>query len=347
MRKSAFVSLLALGVVMPGCFNKNSNTPDTETPGGDAADGTDAAAANRGRGSIVSKGAEGRKVAVRLKSAKPARVAKDKDAGGGDTAVKPARVKGGKVELAGMSPTLGSVGSKVEIYGAGFSAEAAKNKVTVGGVEWTVEEVRGDHIVAVVPDGAASGKVTVKNGKKSGSTDIEFTLLDDDGGFGKPGPSYNGLIGEVFVAGTDLDAMPDFSSLGDPVGLVSAGPLDVPAGRFEQGFGGSSTNFAIRYTGSLNVVEEAEYELCVNSDDGSRVYLEDTLVVDNDHADEAREGCELVYLESGEYMLRVEYFQGTSPEVALTLSWSKDGGEKAVVPAEVLFRPENPASLLP
>jgi hypothetical protein len=353
MRKSAFISLLVLGFAVPGCFNKASDSPDTQNPGDAAGGGEETPTEDRARGSVVSKGSEARKVVARLKAAKPARMVKvaepdDGGSGGGD---KPARATRGNVELVGFSPTIGSSGSKIEIYGTGFASEKTKNKVTVGGVGWEVEEVRSDHIVAVVPDGAKGGAVQVKVGKKKSSTDAEFALVDDDGGFGKPGPSYNGLIGEVFAAGADLDAMPDFSSLGDPIGLIAAGPIDIPAGRFEQGFSGPNgtvnTNFAVRFTGSLNVVEEAEYELCINSDDGSRLYLEDTLVVDNDHASEARETCELVYLESGEYMLRMEYFQGTDPGVALSLSWSINGAEKVVIPADALFRPENPASLMP
>jgi len=63
--------------------------------------------------------------------------------------------------------------------------------------------------------------------------------------------------------------------------------------------------------------------------------------VDNDGVHAATEVCELVYLEEGEYSVELRYFQVTSPEVALQFTWSRDGGAKQIVPAEVLFRPEN------
>jgi hypothetical protein len=350
---------------LSGCSNKNSE--DTQTPGGDAAaaDGGDAAGqSSRARGGIASgAGGEKRVPKMKLKASSPVRAARLVTGGGGDgggdgggkTIIKGKSVKGGggggKLEVSGFAPTAASPGASVEVFGSGFSGAAGDYKVTVGGVGWIVDEVHADRLTVTIPEGAKDGKLTVKKGKKKIKADANFVALTDDGAFGKPGPVYNGLLGEVFIVGEEVSTMPDFSALGDPTALLSAGPLDIAETNFEQGLPGpdgrASTNFAIRYTGSLNVTEEAEYDLCLTSDDGSRLFLEDTLVVDNDGAHAASEKCELVYLEPGEYQLRVEYFQGASATVALQLSWSKDGADKAVIPANVLFRPRDPSALLP
>ena len=107
--------------------------------------------------------------------------------------------------------------------------------------------------------------------------------------------------------------------------------------------------FAIHFRGSLNVVEgqAGEYNLCLNSDDGSQLYLDETPVVDNDGIHAPREKCELVYLDAGEYQVDVLYFQGPRFQIALQWSWAKDGGAKTIVPADVLFRPRDRHSMGP
>lgn len=361
MRSSAPLLVVALSLGLPGCFNK---AKDGETENPDAAAGTDGATdgegeapANRASGSVASReGSKARKPKVRLKAAKPMRVEKlvpnggGGDEGGGETK-KPKRAAKKKLELAGFAPTASSAGGKVEIFGAGFSGDASNTKVTVGGVDWTVDEVGADRIVATVPEGAKDGKISVKSGKGKGSASGSFVALTDDGAFGKPGPVYNGLIGAVYAAGADLNEMPDFSSLGDPTALIAVGPLDIASTEFEQGLPGTdgrvTTNFAIRFTGSLNITEEGEYDLCINADDGAQLFLEETMVLDLSTAGAENNGCELIYLEPGEYSLRIDYFQGVTTTVGLQFLWGRDGGTAEPVPADVLFRPADPVSLLP
>ena len=99
-------------------------------------------------------------------------------------------------------------------------------------------------------------------------------------------------------------------------------------------------DFAIRFSGSINITEEAEYDLCLHSDDGSQLLLENTVVVDNDGVhDAAVETCELVYLAPGEYLLEIRYFQASGPTLTMHFAWAINGGDKVIVPTEVLFKP--------
>jgi hypothetical protein len=153
----------------------------------------------------------------------------------------------------------------------------------------------------------------------------------------------NGLLAEVFVLDA-LDAMPDFSTLAAPAESFPVPNLDFDEVKASEGFPGVSSakeNYAVRFTGSINVVEEAEYDLCLHSDDGSQLLLEDTLVVDNDGVlDSPTEACELVYLAPGEYMIEVRYFQSAGPLLAMHFAWSINGADKVIVPTEVLFKPD-------
>jgi hypothetical protein len=135
----------------------------------------------------------------------------------------------------------------------------------------------------------------------------------------------------------------DFSTLGAPLETFEVPNLDFDETDFTNGFPGSKTlkeNYALQFTGSINVVEEAEYELCLHSDDGSQLLLEGMLVVDNNGVHEAAvEACELVFLAPGEYMLEVRYFQASGPLLTLHMAWAMNGGDKGIIPTEVLFKP--------
>jgi hypothetical protein len=152
----------------------------------------------------------------------------------------------------------------------------------------------------------------------------------------------NGLLATAFsFAGDSLPE--DFSSLGSPLESFEVPNLDFDEIDASEGFPGSKSleaKYALQFTGSINVVEEAEYELCLHSDDGSQLLLEGMLVVDNNGVHEsAVEACELVYLAPGEYMLEIRYLQVAGPLLTLHMAWAINDGDKVIVPTEVLFKP--------
>lgn len=160
----------------------------------------------------------------------------------------------------------------------------------------------------------------------------------------KPADAPQSINGMAFEAWTleAATALPDFGSLGTAEKLGAVDMVNIADQAASDGFAGTdyANNFAIRLNGSLNITTSAEYELCLNSDDGSQLLLENTLVVDNDGVkDGAAEACGLVFLEAGEYQVAIHYFQADGDRLALQFAWSQDGGDKALVPTEVLFKP--------
>jgi hypothetical protein len=349
MQRLTLSLLFTTSLVASGCSfsfsastkNKSKN-PDGSGDGdgqgqsdGDGGGASDGSKQPRGRDSASTSGVGRRTSGKRIKPSAPPH--DDTDTG------EPADDLG-DLTVTGFAPTAAAAGTLIEVYGDGFGTDATKLKVVVSGVTWPVEQVLGDRIIVKVPAAAKSGEMSVKRGKKTAKVPGAFTLLVDDGGIVQPVDTMNGLIGEVFDLGGQVSGLPDFSTLGAPAATIVVANLDVPVRNFEQGFPAVGKNllewFAIRFTGSLNVTEGGEYELCLNSDDGSKLFLEDTLVVDNDGLHSATQKCEIVYLEAGEYGIRVEYFQGPATEIALQLLWAKDGGALAPVPSDVLFRPD-------
>ena len=73
--------------------------------------------------------------------------------------------------------------------------------------------------------------------------------------------------------------------------------------------------------------------------------LEGMPVIDNGIVhDAAVETCELLYLAPGEYMLDINYMQGVGPLLTMHFAWAFNGGEKVIVPSEVLFKPLDPTA---
>jgi hypothetical protein len=157
-----------------------------------------------------------------------------------------------------------------------------------------------------------------------------------------PDAGPNGLLAEGFALAA-ADAVPDFSALGAPSASFVVPNLDFDDTDSAEGFPGAAaltSNYGVRFSGSINIVEEAEYELCLHSDDGSQLLLEDSLIVDNDGVHEsAVETCELVYLPPGEYKLEIRYIQADGPLVTMHFAWATNGGDKVIVPTDVLFKP--------
>jgi len=112
-------------------------------------------------------------------------------------------------------------------------------------------------------------------------------------------------------------------------GIVPA--LHAPSGGF---LGEVPNNFYVEITGVLNIDEAANYVIRLISDDGSRLYLDDRLLIDHDglHGPDARDS-ELI-LDAGPHPLKIEFFQ-SGGGAALSLQWAKHGDDGfSVIPTE-------------
>ena len=82
-----------------------------------------------------------------------------------------------------------------------------------------------------------------------------------------------------------------------------------------------SSYFAARFSGFLNVATAGAYQFWLGSDDGSMLYLGDTLVINNDgfHSERWKDGVR--NLTQGEHPIVVEFFEN-SGDAFLRLEWS-------------------------
>lgn len=143
-----------------------------------------------------------------------------------------------------------------------------------------------------------------------------------------------GLVGEYFAFDK---AVGDFQDLKDIKPTLVRVDKQVSFDSGEGPFHGTklAENFETRWTGSLKVDKQGTYTFTTESDDGSRLFIDDKQVVDNGgpHAFIKKSGQ--VELSAGEHALRLEYFQGGGGS-GCKLYWTPPGGSESVVSAEAL-----------
>ncbi len=99
---------------------------------------------------------------------------------------------------------------------------------------------------------------------------------------------------------------------------------------------GFESNFVSEITANVNVPQDGSYTFRLTSDDGSRLLIDDKVVIDHDglHGAEPKDGA--VELTAGYHALRIEHFErGGGQQV--TLDWRPPGASDfALVPTSVL-----------
>ncbi|HEV1284174.1 MAG TPA: PA14 domain-containing protein [Bryobacteraceae bacterium] len=139
------------------------------------------------------------------------------------------------------------------------------------------------------------------------------------------------LQGRIYHIRYNTAKLPNFNKM-KPAGTIYTTSLNIPTQNFRRGFPGVTKRFewfAIDYTGRFWAEKPGDYNFSLTSDDGSKLYIDGDLIVDNDgiHATQERSGT--VRLSRGVHDIRVSYFQGPADELALVLK---------VAPPEEHFR---------
>jgi outer membrane protein assembly factor BamB len=149
---------------------------------------------------------------------------------------------------------------------------------------------------------------------------VEYALAQHPGNV-KLGISYDYFIGP-FMSVSDLDKK-------EP---VKSGVLDRIG--FKEGLGGAE--FGYIFKGYILVPEDDIYTFYLESNDGSKLYINNEELIDNDGGHTALEKSAKIALKGGEYPIMVKYFQMGGGK-ALKLSWESKNIEKKQITAEVLF----------
>ncbi|SDQ26024.1 PA14 domain-containing protein [Flagellimonas zhangzhouensis] len=99
---------------------------------------------------------------------------------------------------------------------------------------------------------------------------------------------------------------------------------------------GDTDNFSIRYTGYIQIDTQGSYTFYTTSDDGSKLYIDGTQVVDNDGAHGSQERSGSITLTSGLHDITVLFFENGGGE-NLSVSYQGPSISKQNIPFSKLY----------
>ncbi len=136
-----------------------------------------------------------------------------------------------------------------------------------------------------------------------------------------PGITYDYFEG-YFTSVSNLDDATPTSS-----GIINSITLEP---RTEE------AEFGYIYNGYISIPKDGIYTFYIESNDGSKLYINGKELINNDGGHGAKEESGKIALRAGKYPLAVKYFQMGGGKM-LRVSWEGSGFKKTEIPADVLF----------
>lgn len=144
-----------------------------------------------------------------------------------------------------------------------------------------------------------------------------------------------GLVGEYFDLGPTLEDFPAISA--DKRPALKRVDKTINFESTQEGFHGTGLVdfFYILWTGKLRIPKAGNYTFILDSDDGSRLFVDGKVIIDHNglHAMEEKSGD--AELKAGDHDLKLEFFEN-DVDAGCLFSWQPPGGEKEIVPSAVL-----------
>lgn len=130
----------------------------------------------------------------------------------------------------------------------------------------------------------------------------------------------------------ESSVLPDFSTL-VPVASEILDRIELPSTGGAFAGSGRADLVASAFTGWLEIPHDAIWTLFTDSDDGSKLWIGDTLVVDNDGLHGMVEKSGAIALAAGRHPIRIEFFENFGG-AGLIVRWAAPGTPKGTIPAE-------------
>jgi hypothetical protein len=159
--------------------------------------------------------------------------------------------------------------------------------------------------------------------------------VNDSLAFGDKNWISQGLEGKIYYLPENTSNLPgDFDTL-KVQGTIYTKTIDVPSRSWSTGFPGVGNRFewfAIVYKGILKPEKAGRYTFRLSSDDGSKLFIDDSLVINNDglHPVSSSEGA--IDLDRSAHHITLQYFQGPRYYVSLQLFAHPDKEEEQIFP---------------
>jgi outer membrane protein OmpA-like peptidoglycan-associated protein len=155
-------------------------------------------------------------------------------------------------------------------------------------------------------------------------------LPAEDDNFGKKDPGLLNLKGVLYFLPAETYEMPADIETQKPQGVIYTEKLDIPLRSFSDGFPGVTDRFewfGLIYTGVFEISRAGVYKWRIQSDDGSRLWIDGQEIINNDGGHPMQSGEAETELSKGRHAIKVWYFQGPATEVGLQLFIKVPGAE--------------------
>jgi len=154
-------------------------------------------------------------------------------------------------------------------------------------------------------------------------------LIGDIRAFGAVTPRENAFCGDVYELPIHASSLDELGRL-DPVASLYANTLNVPNEDITRmggipGVTHSSLWFGIDYYGKFYVTKPGDYLFELQSDDGSRLEIDNRAIIDLDGVHPVAKQTAQTALSAGWHSIHVPYFQGPPTALALVLSIQPPG----------------------
>jgi outer membrane protein OmpA-like peptidoglycan-associated protein len=191
---------------------------------------------------------------------------------------------------------------------------------------------RALRFACLVLGGLISPGLSVATAAQAAPQAVAACVPDTQAVFGTKQKTDVSMEGKIYYLPTNARGLPDFASLPSH-GSIFTDKWDITERAFSSGFPGVTDRFewfALDYRGAIYVPVAGRYAFRLNSDDGSKLYLDDSVVVDNDgvHGMIAHSGT--VKLAQGAHAFRLSYFQGPAYEIGLEFYVTPPAGKEKI-----------------
>ena len=198
--------------------------------------------------------------------------------------------------------------------GGSIGLKAGMHAISVGFFEHT-----GDQVLSISYEGASIPKQVIPSSALYRASDLLSAV--------NPSNTVNGLDYKYYEQSA-FTTLPVFTS-NTPIKTGSVNNFDISVAN-------RSDDYAINFTGYIQVPADGQYTFYTTSDDGSSLYIDGNLVVDNDGLHSAREMGGSIGLKAGMHAISLGFFEHTGDQV-LSASYEGPRITKQAIPPSALF----------
>src|SRR5690606_15364255 len=151
--------------------------------------------------------------------------------------------------------------------------------------------------------------------------------------FGYEEPVNGCFEGIVYPLKARTNRLPTLWDGLNPLSVVYACEWDIAPTKWSKGFPGVADRFewfAIRYTGGFSVDKAGKWGFRISSDDGTKLYIDGKLVLNNDGQHAPKVKKVEVDLSAGDHEMVLEYFQGPRYLINLQVYSTPPGGKEGL-----------------